>query len=314
MRASSSFGRVAAAATIVALLTACSAGTDASSTGPQGGLTSEQTQEIATSLAGEVQTSIGIMTVGSAASAPGASGSRLMLPAPRLRTSMVHMATSACPTYSQYPFVDSDGDGVPDDVIISFPAGACVVYDTTTHETLTLTGAIAVADPTPTVAGPELLGHADSVTLDLYDQADQLVAEAQRSGDWSVSVSGGGLKEAYDLTTTLVAAGQPTVSALSEWTATYTPNLGTEFTEAGALPPGTLQGSGAFGISDETQEFEMTLDTPTPLQYDPVTCSGGVTPFTAGELHATVTGTGPVGYVRIVWSDCAAPTATFVGG
>jgi hypothetical protein len=52
-----------------------------------------------------------------------------------------------------------------------------------------------------------------------------------------------------------------------------------------------------------TEHLELTITTPTPLQYD-AGCTDTVQRIKAGELHAAGTFEGDEGFVRVRWTEC----------
>jgi len=288
------------------------AGCSSSSTGPNAQLTSAQVQTIGASVATEIESSLILMTPGAATTAAPAPrwvlGARGV--APGVSATMQWSAVPSCPTVTPYPFLDSDGDGVPDNVQLSFTLPACSFTDA--NGTLEVTGTLGVSDPQPQTAGLTATATATQLRDVILDASNVQVLAITHNGSWSVAASSNGVLESYGVNTVVEVQGRAPVTITNAWLGGFTPAQGAALSLGEPLPAGTLTAAGGFSLSDGTNAFVLTLDTSTPLSYDPVTCAGQPSSLTAGEVHATLNSAGPKGYLSVQWTNCAAPTYVFV--
>lgn len=311
---------IAALAPLVAALAACGSladplGTTGTGTGVGGGggaLTSVQTQAIGSDIGSAVTSAVGLMTFTNASNPTLAPR---LVRALAVRPNLVSAVTGTtnCPTYSPNPPADADADGVPDVVTATFDATSCTFADST-GGSVQVTGSLTIADPTPDSADVAMSANAANITVSAFDASGAAVGTAAQDGSWSVAANAGGANESYDLTTTISTTGNPTTTVQNAWVGSFTPDQGYTLSQQTSTPPGTLAVAGGMTANDGTTTFTLTLSTTTALHYDPVTCAGSASPFTAGELQAAVSTSNVSGYVDVVWSNCAAPTATFVKG
>lgn len=311
---------IASLGTLVAALAACGSladplGTGGTGTGVGGGsgaLTSTQTQAIGSDVASAMTSAVGLMTFTNASNPTLAPRlARAMAVRPNLVAATT--ASTNCPSYAPNPPADADADGVPDVVTATFSAASCTFSDST-GGSVQVTGTLTIADPTPDSADIAMSANASNLTVSAFDANGAARGTAVQDGSWSVAASSSGANESYDLTTTITTTGNPTTTVQNAWVGSFTPDQGYTLSQQSGTPPGTLAVAGGMTANDGTTSFTLTLTATTALHYDPIACAGSASPFTSGEVHAAVSTSNVSGYVDVVWSNCAAPTATFVQG
>ena len=107
-------------------------------------------------------------------------------------------------------------------------------------------------------------------------------------------------------------AGHPDAAIDQQWAVTFTP--------AGPLqinlpiPSGSLDIAGTVNWTRGTEDFNMTVTTPTPLHYN-AGCTDTVQRIDGGEMHLAGTFGDTNGFVRVRWSGCGdEPRFVFVPG
>jgi hypothetical protein len=297
--------RSAALASFAALaLAAC--GDDSS--GPNDQITPDDAQNIgetSAALADEAVTGLNATFLNVSNGYPGALGSvgRLVPPGIRLGTpnfSMGRTIPDGCPDISS--LTDSDGDGIPDDAVLTFTAADC----TTTYEDgarEVVTGVIRLQDP-GTTPGYDLTY--DTWRVRYYEPEETSPA-------LSIVVDGHWLLQGTTTSRTLSQQTDISVSANGQSvTLTSDVEAGFTATEPGSLawnqplPDGSMQFAGEWTIESPQGDFALDVETLAPLHYDPA-CFG----ITGGELLAVGSNGGSV---DVTWAGCGVYTAAFVEG
>ncbi len=301
-------------ALVVAGLTLGLAGCGSDSTGTGGELAPDQVASIGGSVSREVESSIALATVGGVEGNiitgrrvvdAGVSLMRTWSPA----ASVSRATTSGdCPTRSPASPVDTDHDGVPDQVTFTFVPSSCTF--SFSNGQMQLSGSVSVNDPAPSDSGLSLNASATNFQVSLTSGAQSLIVT--RTGSWSGAASSGGLSNTLNVTTTVHVTGRPDIEITDAWSGTFTPDAGQSIFMGHPLPAGSYTVSGSIQVTDGTSEHALSLVTVTRLHYQPDACSGHVSPFGSGEVRAVLSGSHGRGYVRIVWSNCDTPTYTFV--
>jgi hypothetical protein len=242
----------------------------------------------------EVESSINAMTlpsalgpVGTAQTSPGAS------------PSCVSPSTAT----------DSDGDGVPDDAIYIFTAPPCR-FSGWRGGTLDIVGQLRIQDPAPAGAGFGYEGTLTGLRTRFTSADKKTIYDITRNGTRTLSGSVSSLVLSSDLQVIRTFVGQPDAAIDKQWTVTYTPAASLQINAP--LPSGTLDISGAMNWTRGTEDFTLTVTTPTPLHYN-AGCTDTVQRIDAGELDAAGTIEGVPGSVRVRWSGCGKePSYSFV--
>ena len=296
----------ASAATLVALAVAACSDATSPNTVPNGA----QATQTASFIADEILNSFDGLTADAAMAAPTASvANRSVAP---FRVS-AKAAAAECGAYTPALPEDTDGDGVYDDVTVSFTLPECHFADAGTGNTVDVTGSMHLHDDTPSAAGLSFSLGLTNLKVSLTD-ADQRTFTVTRNGTGSVGQSSSVLSQAHDFVTSIAAMGM-TAQLTTNWNTTFTAAEGTSITAGQPLPDGTFAPGGTTEWRQGPNHFSFTLSAPTPLTYSAACASAGTydNPFTGGVLRVDVTGSEGSGYVEIVYSDCQVPAITYFG-
>lgn len=200
---------------------------------------------------------------------------------------------------------DADADGILDDATITYTSPPCLVTGLR-GGTAAVTGQVRIVD-TP--------ANGTTFNLTLTDLT------------WTYTAPGGGLSYSVIRDGTIARIGDADTIAVSTLRtterqrgditalATLTLDLDWVFiaTAAGtiqpdlALPDGSLRVTGNLDWDRSSEQWSLTVATPTPLVYD-ASCSGPQR-FTAGLMTLTGTVVGQAGTLSLVWSACGTDPA-----
>jgi hypothetical protein len=301
----SSLFRSAALATFAALaLAAC--GDD--SNAPTDEITADDAQNIgetSAALADEAITGLNAAFLDVTGGYPGVlvTAGRLVPPSIRLSAPMLSLGRSipdGCPDISS--LTDSDGDGIPDDAVLTFTAADC----TTTYEDgarEVVTGVIRIQDP-GTTAGYDLTY--DDWRVRYYDPGETSpVLNILINGHWVLlgTTTSRTLSQQTDIN---VAANGQSVTLTSDFDAGFTATEPGTLAWNQPLPDGSIQFNGDWTIESPQGDFALGVETLAPLHFDPL-CFG----ITGGELMAVGSNGGSV---DVTWAGCGVYTAEFVEG
>ena len=204
---------------------------------------------------------------------------------------------------------DTDGDGVPDDYIVTFPADSCMA--TADSITLQLSGSIRVTDP-GTAAGFNIT-YSNVRLRASHVNGDFLQVDFNGTHGVNATTTSATLNENVTMT---IAAREGTVnhsaSIGQNWNANFTCATGAMFDVDGVLPDGTLSLSGSSNWTADGQFFAFTVQTPTPLVHD-ADCT--LDPdIIAGQLRALASGQQGGAFIRVQFVGCGVePIVTLVG-
>ncbi|HUF27743.1 MAG TPA: hypothetical protein VMM18_12275 [Gemmatimonadaceae bacterium] len=230
-----------------------------------------------------------------------------------LQPPLYQIGTQECGVPSQVPPVDTDGDGVPDDLSITFALPACQF--TMEDGTFAITGVFWIYDPTPAAEGMALAFGLDR--LEVRISSPELDLTATRDGNAIVSATTAGLSQTQSWTETASAPGYPSIAAALDWTASFAAAAGQTLAPGQPLPDGSYAPNGSFSYREGKRVASLTVTTVTPLQYSAACASGetfALSPFTAGEFRVSVAGQQGSVHVRVTYSDCDWAVAEYVGG
>jgi len=242
---------------------------------------------------------------------------RLLGPAARnvvpMRQPMRQLVDQECGQPSQEVPTDSDGDGVPDNLHITFALPACHIV--TEDFTMDLTGVFRISDPTPGTAGMALAFGLDNFRVGMANQ--EFSGSVVRDGDGAVSVSETGLSQSQDWRETIRFDGFPAISAAIDWTAAFAVAQGQSFVPGEPLPDGTYTPNGTFVYREGNRQSAFSVTTLESLEYS-AECAAGVaegladTPFMGGVLRIAFAGQEGRGFVQVSYDACSFATAQFV--
>jgi hypothetical protein len=229
---------------------------------------------------------------------------------PRLRRLMLAalLAGEECAAFSDT--TDTDADGVPDDLIVTFASPACTTM--ADSGTAILSGSFRVTDrgtnPGFDVAYSNVRLRFDSATNDDY-------IDVRLNGTQGVSsaTSSATLGENLSLAAGLRIGGEvASVTVQDNWSATFTAAQGALYDVRAPLPDGTLTVNGSTGWTNGTIGATLALSTVAPLVYDDACTSDPV--FDSGELRALVVGNRGGAFVGVQFVGCGQdPIVVLVG-
>jgi hypothetical protein len=205
--------------------------------------------------------------------------------------------------------VDSDGDGILDNATLTYSAPPCEVAFR--RGALQLTGEIALVDPNFANNQGFNLTYTDFAWTYVDSTGDRDYA-ATRNGTRARLGSSNAASLTTDVTIVRQRPGRANTTVTLDLTHSFT-----------AATPGTLllgqpAPSGSFTISGDirwqrsTEDWDLSVATPTPLVYD---ASCVATPrISAGQLTLTGVINGQGGTLRLTWTACGVePNRSWVG-
>lgn len=210
-----------------------------------------------------------------------------------------------CGVFSQNPPADSDADGVPDDLTITFGAPACHFPDETGSRELT--GVIRISDPLPGTAAPAYNMAIDDFGIIVADP--ELNGFNRRDGMTAVSVNASGLSQTVSWLEITRDEGYPTFDLRTDLSATFAAAQGSAIIAGEPLPDGVyaLNGSLEYRVDGRPAHFDIaTLEA---LQYS-TECVAAMaedlawSPFTAGKVRVAVRSIADMGFAEITYTDC----------
>lgn len=218
-----------------------------------------------------------------------------------------------CGVLSQTPPTDTDEDGVPDNLTITFAVPACrFVGETGSFD---LTGVIRVTDPLPGNAAA-----AFNMALDNFRFTFSGVEGSgfvRRDGMTSVAVTQTGLSQTVSWLESAELSGYPTLGADIDWSATFAAAQGSTITPGAPLPDGIYTPNGSFEYRQGGRSAHFTVTTVEALQYS-AACAAEVaagtawSPFIAGTVRVAVRNDGDMGFAQITYVGCGEANVLYV--
>jgi hypothetical protein len=210
-----------------------------------------------------------------------------------------------CGVFSQNPPADSDADGVPDDLTITFGAPACHFPNETGSRELT--GVIRMSDPLPGTPAPAYNMAFDDFGIIVADP--ELNGFNRRDGMTAVSVSASGLSQTQSWLEITRDEGYPAFDLRKDVSATFAAAQGSAIIAGEPLPDGVyaLNGSIEYRVDGRPARFDVT--TVEALQYSTecvAAMAAGLAwaPFTAGTVRVAVRGIADMRFAEITYTDC----------
>ncbi len=292
----------AAAVCLTAMLAACSH--DTAGPGTTTPVTLAQAIQIGTQLSREMSLSLNALTLGGIGGFAAAS----------LKMSG-HMAQASggagtpCPAPDNT--ADADHDGVPDNATLTFGLPQCRFI--AAGDTTEVTGTVHITDPVfSPPPNPAAFGYQASFA-NLVVHFGAMHAESSftdtRNGAEVLLVSGQGLAQEHGFD--IMHQDRDGVAhVVDQWHATFTPATGSALVVGSPLPHGLFAAAGQTSWQRGNVGLAFQIATVRPLEYDPTCPESGANRIRSGEVHATIAGTGQLGFVRIVFAHCGATVVT----
>ncbi|HYK82284.1 MAG TPA: hypothetical protein VEU55_04005 [Gemmatimonadales bacterium] len=278
------------AATLLAFVAACNA--DKTATAPQNpALTAAEASSLGEAMTADAQSELDGVTLSGGGFVPGMAGP-------------FGTPTTMCvPTISPSPVVDTDKDGVPDSIRVTFPGCAFAMGS----EADTIRGSIDVADPTPTTADRDLrLRFLDFARIEVANGIRRSIVingmrQALRDAN-AITLQDSSLKTVY----TFGDGG--TATSVRDWTAKFTADVAGSIKSDAPLPSGNLDINGTASWTHGTNTYSLSVTTGPPLHYNS-SCTVRP-PFDSGKLTLVVTRNSTTSTVTIVFTACGQFTVT----
>jgi hypothetical protein len=250
------------AAVLAAILTGCST-TDTTAPGSGNGpFTQAEARAVADEMQGELNAII-----------DGASVSDILVPSPSLAPGargvvggpVVFMPRSGCPTASENPPTDTDQDGVPDNLTLTFDPLVCVFTSRDGRVVHVLSGAVTISDPSAEDRGL----HLSWADLEARTTIDETVYFLRRiAGEWEQIKSATGFSLTDQTTVTHESSEWPPAQLVKDWQVSFEADAGAMFSHHGRLPSGTLTIDGSTERTRNGVTKSLSVVTTTPLHFD----------------------------------------------
>lgn len=252
--------------------------------------------------------------LGSGLFAPGAPGHRVTRLIARTLPSQyqAQLAAFAAPDGECLPVVsgdtlDSDADGIINDVTLTFGPGDCTFTDSLGNG-FSVLGSFSLTD---TDGGATLWGFAvDYNHFRVLFYSDSNSAGYEFDGGYDAAVTAANATAHQGFVTRWRVNGNPVLRADYAWNVAFTPDTGSLDPGQGELQSGTFDitgdysWSGNFGQADG--DWSFTVSTPTPLHYNS-TC--GTDPeLDGGQVRAAITGRNNIGFTVDYGPSCGQET------
>jgi hypothetical protein len=205
--------------------------------------------------------------------------------------------------------IDSDGDGIPDDLSVDYGVGCStpvggVVYTFSGQYRLQDTGN-GVANYLYTTSHLSATVR-DTATGDFYRQ----VVTGSESADFTASHATHQMDVTYEVASKS-GADSGDASLRSIETSSFDPDGGSSFMTGGSLPQGTLHFGAEFtyvNVAGGMETHRVVLSTPTPIHLA-FACGTGID---GGKLRGLLEGQSAVGF-RFTWAGCVEPVLDLFG-
>jgi hypothetical protein len=253
-----------------------------------GGPGDEITRDIGITARDEVEAALGAFTLQSTLAPMGTT---------QAAAAPTDVSSLACVTSSSPE--DSDGDGVPDDAIYHFTAPPCRFTDWR-GGTLEIVGQLRIQDPVPSAAGFGYESALTNLRTRFISSDNKELWDVTRNGTRVLSGSVSSLVLSTDVQVIRQFPGKTDAAVDQQWTVTFTPAGPLQINVP--LPSGTLDIAGTIAWSRGTDNFSLTVTTPTPLHYNGA-CSDEQR-IDGGEMHLAGTFGDMAGSVRVRWGEC----------
>jgi len=298
MRLSRRPARILSHAAILGALVLAAQACSSDSTAPRA-LTQEEADSVGHSIAASVSAAAEGMVYSGAISIPSGMNARRIpgMVAPGLSLD----GAAVCGTESPDPPNDTDQDGVPDNLMVTFSEPACTT--TNGENTLSIGGSVGISDFTP---GAYDVAYQMTANLQVTASVPDTSATLAYSASNLVTPTSGGatMSQQGTLAVSSTLHGVTTSgSVTNNWNGAFATTSGAALTPFEAVPAGSFTLSGSTQVTSQSGTFGATLTTVTPLAYDPQ-CPAEH-PFRSGAVQATITSGFARGVIVVSWTNCS---------
>jgi hypothetical protein len=212
-----------------------------------------------------------------------------------------------CPTATPVPPVDSDGDGVPDSLQLTFDPANCTFSRQDGQASMVLSGTITITDPPTFTSGLRVVygTFTQKVTVDTFFFVRTV------NGPWKLAANSDGFTAA-DSTTASRTSNDTThknSSLAKAWLVTFVADAPGTFSRMHHLPSGLFNIDGTTTRTRGTVTKTFSVTTVTPLHRD-ASCQSE-DKIDSGELHVAHTTSSGTQTVDIKFTGCGQdPTVT----
>lgn len=210
-----------------------------------------------------------------------------------------------CPTLSEFPPTDADGDHIPDDLTITYDLDKCTFSNPHRNAVFTISGTIHIVDPSDTDKGIRVefgsLEHKFTVQ-------DSIFWSRHADGALQLLASTNGFSAIDSTTVGRESSRWPSAELAKRWAVNFTTDTA-GFSLGRRLPSGDLTVNGSTTRTRGEDVKSFTVETVTPLHFD-ATCHADDR-ITSGELNVEFVRDGQTTTINIVWNGCGVdPTVT----
>jgi hypothetical protein len=215
---------------------------------------------------------------------------------------------AGCPTVTPDPLVDTDGDGIPDIMTLTFDPATCTFTRPGGDVTKELSGVLTVSDPSPGSKGLKL-EFAELQQKVTFANSNFFLRKV--NGQWQLTSDDAGFQADENTTVDYQSSLRPNSQLVKVWNVTFTVETGSAFTPHAPLPSGDFVINGTTARTKDAVIRSFQIETVTPLHRD-ATCSED-NKFVSGELKITTVNTSGTQTVDIIFNPCGQdPTVTLV--
>jgi hypothetical protein len=194
------------------------------------------------------------------------------------------------------------------DELLTFTAPPCQFSGPRGYDTLDITGTLELTRS----AGDAYNFASDAKSLEWAFTSGGTTYSESRTGTRTITASATGASAANNMAF-IIAGAAHNGTLTHQLAATFTPASGLSLAAGEPLPSGnfTYAGNAQWAGSDgNAGSFSVT--TVTPLAYDSTCKDTEPSVFDSGEIHVHLTSDSGNAYAKITWSDCGAPSVSFV--
>ncbi len=215
-------------------------------------------------------------------------------------------SAAGCPVPSNTD--DADHDDILDNANLTFTDPPCH-SNVASGGSVGVTGILGVHDG-DLLPGTDYDLNFTQLTWTFLDGASDTTETAVRNGLANRSGDINSATIQFDDFTDRARPGKAVAHIHLNGTVLFTADQGNFLNVVAPLPSGTLTLVGTFDWRRSTEDFELTITTPVPLQFDPG-CSS-VQPIALGEVDLQGTVANTTGIFHVVFAGCGNnPTVTF---
>jgi hypothetical protein len=203
-----------------------------------------------------------------------------------------------CLTMDPMPFLDSDGDYVPDNLLFTFDLDGCK-FMMDAGNWGSMSGSVRITDPGGAF-GFDAVVQGMTAWTHLEDHEPVWTISRERTG--TIHAAGSAAQVTFTVSQTMAfrVTGEPDATLSMDWAGTFVPDAPSSFDFRG-MNPGALTLTGTSTFTRGNAIIVMSLSTPTPLRWQG-SC-GAPWPQSGSVRGNIVSGASP-GYLEITYGAC----------